>query len=406
MIHIQPSGIPMFFYDLANMASNQPGLSRLYIYVKIPNDELQFLKLEDRYEADYEISVEVFDSSGELVEGKSFRHKAVATDYEATNSNRIFNSHLIALDLKPGEYKISLEVMDMDSKKAGRRQLKAKLRDFGKKSMQVSEILFVSRKGLGWARLADLEPESGESLPDVQGPIYAYLEIYGSEEIDSYKVSYEIRNFRRKVIKSGKMRIPRQGPTTQVFIPLPIQDLAIERYVLSIKVSGKSAKASITKDFRIRGVDIPISITNLDAAIEQLRYIASKKDLDRMRKAPSHKKRQYFEEFWKRMDPTPGTEVNELMDEYYRRVAFANHYFSNFRDGWRTDMGMVYIIFGPPNDVERQPYNPYANPFGDKQIWSYEIWYYYDLNKRFVFVDYMGFGDYRLANPLQLFWDY
>jgi hypothetical protein len=80
------------------------------------------------------------------------------------------------------------------------------------------------------------------------------------------------------------------------------------------------------------------------------------------------------------------------MEQYYARVEYANKHFSHFQEGWRTDMGMVYITFGPPNNVERHPFDIDSKP--------YEIWAYYDLNYQFVFVDQTGFGDYRLITPI------
>jgi GWxTD domain-containing protein len=99
-------------------------------------------------------------------------------------------------------------------------------------------------------------------------------------------------------------------------------------------------------------------------------------------------------EFWKARDPNPNTPRNEKMEEHYARVEFANKHFKHYLDGWRTDMGMVYIIFGPPNNVERHPFDIDAKP--------YEIWSYYELNHQFIFVDQTGFGDYRLTTPI---WD-
>ena len=54
----------------------------------------------------------------------------------------------------------------------------------------------------------------------------------------------------------------------------------------------------------------------------------------------------------------------ELLKEYYRRVTFANTYFTSFKEGWQTDRGMIYIVLGLPDylykaeDEERWIYNP------------------------------------------------
>ncbi|MEA2414342.1 MAG: hypothetical protein QOI58_999 [Thermoanaerobaculia bacterium] len=56
--------------------------------------------------------------------------------------------------------------------------------------------------------------------------------------------------------------------------------------------------------------------------------------------------------FWKQLDPTPTTEVNELRDEFERRVAFADAYFSNPKlTGRLTERAAVFTFLGPPTYV-------------------------------------------------------
>ena len=55
-------------------------------------------------------------------------------------------------------------------------------------------------------------------------------------------------------------------------------------------------------------------------------------------------KENHFYALWKKMDPTPSTEHNELMEEYYRRVSYSNENFDGWKDGWETDRGMIYIF--------------------------------------------------------------
>ena len=111
-----------------------------------------------------------------------------------------------------------------------------------------------------------------------------------------------------------------------------------------------------------------------------------------MESSESETKRNLFVQFWKKRDPSPETENNELMIEYYRRIQYSNEHFATFQEGWKADMGMVFILFGHPNDIERHPFDINSKP--------YEIWYYYDINRNFVFKDFSGFGEYRLVTPL------
>ena len=79
----------------------------------------------------------------------------------------------------------------------------------------------------------------------------------------------------------------------------------------------------------------------------------------------------FVEAFWKIRNPNPGSETNSYKDEHYRRLAYANEHFgvAKYQDGWRTDMGRMYIILGPPK--QRAPYHEKAN-VRDMEIWFYE----------------------------------
>ncbi|MGY8788607.1 MAG: GWxTD domain-containing protein, partial [Fidelibacterota bacterium] len=72
-------------------------------------------------------------------------------------------------------------------------------------------------------------------------------------------------------------------------------------------------------------------------------------------------------------------------------VYYSNANFKSYIPGWKTDMGMIYILFGPPDDLEI--YNdPLSRTYSQR-------WDYYRINKYFDFIDENGFGDYRLTTP-------
>ena len=97
--------------------------------------------------------------------------------------------------------------------------------------------------------------------------------------------------------------------------------------------------------------------------------------------------------YWKARDPTPKTSLNELMEEYYIRVNYVNDYFNmSWKEGWETDFGMIYILFGPPDEIQR-------SNVSSSNSSAYQVWYYNRINKQFIFKDQNGFGDYRLDRP-------
>ena len=114
-------------------------------------------------------------------------------------------------------------------------------------------------------------------------------------------------------------------------------------------------------------------------------------------------KEQFIEQFWVRRDPTPNTLENEFKDEHYRRIAYANEHFgADAIPGWESDRGRVYIVLGPPDEIEShvartEPTNPGSEnetPSFPYQIWRYRRYHSGD-DLFFRFVDYCKCGDYR-----------
>ena len=77
------------------------------------------------------------------------------------------------------------------------------------------------------------------------------------------------------------------------------------------------------------------------------------------------------------------------MLEFLRRVRYADQHFQHFGPGWRSDMGRIYIKFGPPDQIETRAATLQSPPV--------EVWYYTHPFRQFVFADREGFGRYALV---------
>jgi GWxTD domain-containing protein len=134
----------------------------------------------------------------------------------------------------------------------------------------------------------------------------------------------------------------------------------------------------------------PIQLQNI---IGPMQYIMRTEDWHRLKKASGPQQKKLFQEFWDKRNPLPDSDTNPLLKEFYRRVEYANEHFSNnIQPGWKTDLGRVYIIYGPPDDIYRNEGDLFSNQP------PYIIWTYYNLRLRFVFVDENNTGDYRLVS--------
>ena len=115
---------------------------------------------------------------------------------------------------------------------------------------------------------------------------------------------------------------------------------------------------------------------------------------------------QFIEQFWLRRDPTPDTEENEYREEHYRRLAYANEHFASGIPGWRTDRGMIYIKYGPPD--ERDEHNggteqrAMEEGGGSTSMYPYEKWRYryidgFPPNVEIEFVDTTMTGEFHMT---------
>jgi GWxTD domain-containing protein len=74
-----------------------------------------------------------------------------------------------------------------------------------------------------------------------------------------------------------------------------------------------------------------------------------------MRLTTNAERERFSEQFWARRDPTPGTGANKFQDEHYRRIAYSNERFAADAPGWQSDRGRIYIMYGPPDEIESHP---------------------------------------------------
>ncbi|MEM9857490.1 MAG: GWxTD domain-containing protein [Bacteroidota bacterium] len=97
----------------------------------------------------------------------------------------------------------------------------------------------------------------------------------------------------------------------------------------------------------------------LNQLIDPLVYITQREEWEVFDK-DSVSKRE-FDRFW--LDISRSTDrAKKVIKTYYDRIEEANQFFTTYKEGWKTDMGMIYAVFGVPDRVIRK---------ADKETWYY-----------------------------------
>ena len=92
------------------------------------------------------------------------------------------------------------------------------------------------------------------------------------------------------------------------------------------------------------------NVTTPTQMLESVRYLTSKREYEEMKSNPAI--RNAIDAFWIDRGGNP-EKTRVLIRKYYTRVQEANSLFTSFIEGWKTDRGMIYIVFGSPNTVYR-----------------------------------------------------
>lgn len=380
---------PLVFYNQENSTP------RLDVYVEVPMSNVQFIKksAEKKFEANIEYDIIITDRNNQIVSQETNTTKVTKTNKEFKDAGGTSEYIIKNFYLEPGEYDVQVEVIDRNSGSSNVKNSKVVVEDFNSGEVVFSDIMMVSNFSYNAENKKMITPLVTKNVGDLN-KFYLFFEVYNNADIPLQKsFRYEVHDKDNKEIMKGNISYVLSPGVNQKIEELGTEDLFTGDYKLVVKDISNNTFAS--KDFNFKWSGLPVSVKDLDLAISQTIYIATTDEYEKMQKPKSkEEKEKRFVQFWRSKDPSPGTSTNELMQEYYQRIEVANERYSNYFDGWKSDMGMVYIIYGDPTSIDRHPFEGDSKP--------YEIWDYYDINRRFVFVDNTGFGDYRLTTPI---WD-
>ena len=352
----------------------------------IPHSYMIYEKRGDGYESDIELVVQVKDKKKVLFDNY-WRYTQRVDSYEKTiEKTKTLSKHVIVkLPLKR-DYKFKVKLKNPRSGET----IFEKDEEIRKYEEQVSDLipLDINSYRSGKKKLTE-RILKGDTL-------LLYYEILDPQP--PVKLEWKLTAKENKKILMGGEKILQVEKLLKDTLLIPITSLGGDEYVVDVNFITPDFEAKRRFFFSFYSMK-KIPQKDFDILIEVLQYIAEPDEIKELKKAPPEEREKLWKEFWDKRDPTPGTPTNEFEEEYMRRVEYANKYFSIGKwPGYRTDMGMIYIKFGPPDNIENYPYEVDQGP--------YQVWYYYSQNRVFVFVDRLGIGDYELVYPRSINFDY
>ncbi len=166
---------------------------------------------------------------------------------------------------------------------------------------------------------------------------------------------------RPDTVQVVRQRVGEADAALDVRVPLPGLDPGV--YTVRLDLVGPDGVALDTESRTavVRRRDFP-ALTRLGDLAEPLVYLGTEREVQAIVQAEGAGKQAAFDRFWgERLDDRRLAAAT--VRAYYDRVEEANRQFSAYKEGWKTDPGMVLILFGPPRYIE-------ATPDGERWVYA------------------------------------
>ena len=387
-IALSPSGIPVFRYNLFRTLTENTADYIINIHADISNDRLQFVKNDSIYHSSYSIAVAIFEggnTNGIPIHQLSEIKTVDVSDYKETLSSISNESHNFKFEVPKGLYTVVITLRDLNSNKS--HTVKSGIEFDDDSETIVSDLRMVY-----WENDDDFKNSYQpliNNIVDKQSPYTgALFEILTpSSAPEKFNIRYKLINSEGDIVYDDRFDGTTKDKLQMQVLKIPLENLNAGNYKIEADIGISNEKFSRTTFFYLRWKDLSLNVSDIDSALEQMLYIVDYDSVKHVFDLNEEQKRKWFKNYWNDLEESLSLKKNSLMEEYFRRIAYANMHFSvPKKDGWKTDMGKVLCLMGDPDEVQNFPFIKNQKP--------YEVWTYYDINAQFIF-DYSG-GEYRL----------
>lgn len=380
---------PFFSADVA-VTIDSTTRAAVTVTVTVPYTDLNWQKQPVGYAAGAGFSVELAprDKKSSRLYGDSWERRLLMPDYASAASPQNNLSVTRTFEVPPGRYRVRVRVRDVNSEQESRAEDAVTVEDLARVPVGFADLQLGVFDTLG-TFISLPTRRFGYNAADIAARAMLFDRRPGEwPRVERFR--YRIVDDAGNPVLTGDTLVTMPRSAEPVTIRPNHPEIFIGSYLFELELVEGKSRWRTSRSFDVEESGPPRG-KQFDQMLEALGYIADVAELDAMRGRSADEQAELWERFWKRRDPTPETARNEYQLEFFRRMRYADQHFQGFGPGWRSEMGRVYIRYGPPDQIEQRAATA-SSP-------QYEIWYYNQPYRRFVFADREGFGRYTLISP-------
>jgi|GEM_PF-1027730 len=414
---------PQFFIETLTFPTTTKDSVDILVDFKTPYNFLVFHQTDnDEYQSSITFSVEVLNDKN-AVNRKIIQRSVDVKTFKETEEKGKFLSASTVLGLKAGKYKLVAEFFDNNTQKLIKSHTEElEIKPDSITGIKTSEPLFLKNVLLQDGKIL-VEP-LGFSEKGFYGKAYvALLKVISNPNDPLSSIHYVVKekgkNDLWEIVHSGNISLDQlisvspkfwsnfnhqnaefslildpNSPQKIAIIDFDSKKLSNANYELQVTVYTKKDSASSTYKFENAWINMPYPLYDIDLALRLMENLLTPEETNKILSGNDEERKRKFDEFWKAKDPTPDTEFNEVMEEFFRRVDYTFfNFYTPSEFGWRTDRGKVFILYGQPKTTDRE--FPFNKP--TRETWTYGS----PINKTFIFEDDTNTGNFKLIKEKQ-----
>jgi GWxTD domain-containing protein len=355
-----------FFLDVVSLPTG--GAKTLQLFqIAIPSKEVEYREKDGRYHAAVRVKIKLY--SGEEVACQ--RGYVIRDEREAPPVGEDLSTFFFLIDscyVQPGDYQLDVDVADQQ------RREKTLFGLLGKKYVSSSlENVYVNVRQFALERMAlgepiliwSMKPRRG-NVEFVPNPIQVYglkndtLSVFAqacvpaSVGTDSIEVNIAVIDKAGEVQGEEYRKVCVVDGRANIFGSFDLNTYPSGTYRVLIDAFDEAgARVSTGKDFSVAWELMNWQKPRRDVIVEA-RILLSNEEFETFQRMSIGDQESMLNGFWKNLDPTPQTAVNEKYDAFVGRVRYADTYFGGEVRGALTDRGQIYIRYGQPDEIVSQ----------------------------------------------------
>lgn len=375
------------------MREGQPGIA---LYLGLRPRSFIFTHADTAYQAVFEVLVRFWGTDGRLHYEQAYDDTLWVRTFAATQTYNLSLWHRF-IPYRPGRYRLEVRVTDRNTQRHAAQRRTVQLPETTSPRPALSPVWLEHPMASG-----RYEVWPGWHLAAGKDSLQAVVELYRLAPAHRIQVQMVLLRFptdtsaarppydlmpapgalnylgvwydRPETLQVSRREVAALVGEARITFRLPpLVERGVYRVEVSAHIENQRRPALSRRELVVHGATFPY-IETLPELIEALAYLTYPEEQQALRSATTQREqRARFDAFWGRLIGDR-RKAARLLRLYYERVEQANLQFTSFKEGWRTDRGMVYILLGPPLAVETRP---------DEQVWYYT---YNEQDSRYRFV--------------------